>query len=506
MSGDSVPSKSEVLSWDSHRLADFLKKRGLTGCDKVVTRYNINGQRFLSMSENDHQKFPKLHAPLVSKICQEINKEKKRFFPPMPTIKTQPVPSFPQQPVENTQHDNQAWDSEEFESEDDYENPNSNSEDEASGGDYETPEDATDSDSYEPPPSEPPDNSPHILPAKSMENSDYIDNNHSRAKGRPPVPPQRPGPGLPLPPVERPIVSSSYFETVGQHPREERTPKRPPAPAVDRRTKPGAQDRAHPPPVPGGSSSLDRGTQPLRNIAASHRPAVEIPADPMRIPKPSLPPSGVRRSASSVTPGYTQNSKQLDHRNEFQDDTARQTSNTFPMHARNPSPRPPGTHGQPFQRDSVSPSRSLPAKLQEAMSAHLNSTRAAPAPPPQADMGGKQDMDPSWYVGQISRGEAERCLRRVNKDGTFLVRDSSNRTSNQPYTLVVLYQDKVYNIQIRRTHDGLMLGTGLKSSETFERVIDIINQHRHMPLLLIDAKNRVSGQQNQCALMYPAGY
>lgn len=140
------------------------------------------------------------------------------------------------------------------------------------------------------------------------------------------------------------------------------------------------------------------------------------------------------------------------------------------------------------------------------MTAHLNSTRAAPAPPPQADMGGKQDMDPSWYVGQISRGEAERCLRKVNRDGTFLVRDSSNRTSNQPYTLVVLYQDKVYNIQIRRTHEGFMLGTGLKSSETFERVIDIINQHRHMPLLLIDAKNRVSGQQNQCALMYPAGY
>lgn len=58
------------------------------------------------------------------------------------------------------------------ESEDDYEDPDSNSEGEASGGDYETPEEA-DAD-YEPPPSEPPDNSPHILPAKSIGNSDYI--------------------------------------------------------------------------------------------------------------------------------------------------------------------------------------------------------------------------------------------------------------------------------------------------------------------------------------------
>lgn len=177
-------------------------------------------------------------------------------------------------------------------------------------------------------------------------------------------------------------------------------------------------------------------------------------------------------------------------------------------------------------------------------------------------------MDPAWYVGQISRGEAESCLRRVNrvrlcipshwnweknkcnsqvnkvnlfkcvpcKDGTFLVRDSSNRSSNQPYTLVVLYQEKVYNIQIRRFQNGFMLGTGMKSSEvfklllffmsviiptcsmtkacntvdclwqTFERVGGIINQHKHTPLLLIDAKNRESSQQKQCSLIYPAGY
>ncbi|XP_016376883.1 lymphocyte cytosolic protein 2-like isoform X2 [Sinocyclocheilus rhinocerous] len=500
MSSDSIPSKSEVLSWDSQRLADFLKKRNLTGCDKVVTRCNINGQRFLSMSDNDLQKFPKLHAPLISKICQEINKEKNwRFFPPIPTIRPSPVPSYPQPPVE--QHEDQAWDSEEF-SDDDYENPDSNDEGEASGGDYESPEEGSDSDnSYEPPPTEPNEDTAQICPAKPMENSDYIDNNRTRGVGRsqPPVPPERPGPGPALPPVERPSVSPSYFQTVGLPMREERPLKRSPAPAVDRSTKPGALDRSHPAAVAGGrgTCSLDRAGQPPRRL-----PAVEPPEDPIRIPKPSLPPSGVRRSASSVTPGYSQN-RQPDYRTEFHDDTARHNSNTFPLHTRNPSPRPPGTHGQSYQTDNVHPSRSLPAKLQETMNDHQRSARA---PPLQADMGSKQDMDPAWYVGQFSRSEAEICLKRVNRDGTFLVRDSSNRSSNQPYTLVVLYQDKVYNIQIRRNQDGFMLGTGLKSYETFERVSDIISQHKHKPLLLIDAKNRESSQQNQCTLIYPARY
>ena len=142
------------------------------------------------------------------------------------------------------------------------------------------------------------------------------------------------------------------------------------------------------------------------------------------------------------------------------------------------------------------------------------------------------------------------------------MRDSSKGSMEQPYTLMVLYQDKVFNIQIKRTHDEYLLGTGLKTSEvhqlsgspvilfllftwfispfqilhhftsyispsamttdiflgccltdfflslrqTFPSVSDIISHYQQTPLLLIDSKNRGSGQQNHCALMYPAGY
>lgn len=53
------------------------------------------------------------------------------------------------------------------------------------------------------------------------------------------------------------------------------------------------------------------------------------------------------------------------------------------------------------------------------------------------------------------------------QDGTFLVRDSSKKTITNPYVLMVLYKDKVYNIQIRYQEENqvYLLGTGLRGKE-----------------------------------------
>lgn len=53
------------------------------------------------------------------------------------------------------------------------------------------------------------------------------------------------------------------------------------------------------------------------------------------------------------------------------------------------------------------------------------------------------------------------------QDGTFLVRDSSRKTASNPYVLMVLYKDKVYNVQIRYVEEShvYMLGTGLRGKE-----------------------------------------
>lgn len=109
-------------------------------------------------------------------------------------------------------------------------------------------------------------------------------------------------------------------------------------------------------------------------------------------------------------------------------------------------------------------------------------------------------------MGKVTRGQAEGCLQRVNKDGAYLVRDSTRQQANQPFTLMVFYQDKVYNVQIRQQNQSFLLGTGLKVQEVFPSVSDIIGHYSQSPLLLIDAKNRGSAQQNQCLLSDPAGH
>ncbi|KAM4726086.1 LOW QUALITY PROTEIN: lymphocyte cytosolic protein 2a [Anableps anableps] len=489
----SIPQKSAVMGWSPQQLADYLKRMNLPGCDKVVLKNSINGSRFVNLTDNDLQKFPKLHAPMISKISNEIFKnEKKGLF----TKKSTPKYHEPETNVDG------GWGEDEFDDEefdDDYESPYSDDEDDR---DYESPnEDLDVGNDYEPPPSEPPEDLTHKLcPSQPIGDGDYIDrrDNNMSARGLPPAPCPRPPHSMLAPPTGRMAGESASRRDPSPH-------GRPPGnftsgpPKVCRDIKPGRDSRNTHSPIRGPQfNSAERpGAQSWKTTPDN--------SEPPRSKPPVLPPLSFSVSRSNSSARGAPSSRFDGHREQIQDVPKH---NTFPLHKNLPPrpgiPGPAAQHGGSLP-PSIPSSGSLPHKLQSAMAEHRGSMVAPSRPPlPPAAAGGA--LDPKWYVGKVSRGQAEGCLKQVQKDGAYLVRDSTRQQPNQPFTLMVFYQDKVFNIQIRQHNQQFQLGTGLKAQEFFPSVSDIISHYSQSPLVLIDAKNRSSSHQNQCLLSDPAGY
>uniref|UniRef100_A0A8C0LUW3 Lymphocyte cytosolic protein 2 n=1 Tax=Canis lupus familiaris TaxID=9615 RepID=A0A8C0LUW3_CANLF len=568
-----VPFRSDVLTWDPDNLADYFRKLNYKDCEKVVKKYHIDGQRFLNLTENDIQKFPKLRVPIatvtdlsplspihglisvqgaspphrgsassqltatpsppkiLSKLSQEINKneERRSIF----TRKPQ-VPRFPEE-TESHEEDNGGWSS----FEDDYESP-TDDQDGEDNDDYESPNEeeeapVEDDADYEPPPSNDEEAlQSSILPAKPFPNSNstYIDRPPtSKVPQQPPVPPQRPMPGLPPPPAARshaPLPPPQPNHEEPSRSRNHKTAKLP-APSIDRSTKPPLDRSLAPfdrepftlgkkPPFP------DKPSAPAGRPLGEHLPKMQ---------KPPLPPATERHDRGSPLPGkkppVPRHGWGPERRENDEDDVHQRplpqptmpsmSSNTFPSRSTKPSPKHtlPSPHmpGAFSESNSGFPqSASLPPYFSQGLGNRpppraegRNFSLPVPNKPRSLSPGEEENsLNEEWYVSYITRPEAEAALRKINQDGTFLVRDSSKKTITNPYVLMVLYKDKVYNIQIRYQEESqvYLLGTGLRGKEDFLSVSDIIDYFRKMPLLLIDGKNR--GSRYQCTLTHSAGY
>ncbi|KAM9333804.1 lymphocyte cytosolic protein 2a isoform 2-T2 [Pholidichthys leucotaenia] len=490
MNLDRMPSKSEVMGWSPQQLADYLTRMNFSGCDKVVLRNSINGSRFVNLTENDLQKFPKLHAPMIYKLSSELSKKDKG---PRSFFGKKSVPVCPE-PVMSS--DNSGWDEDEFDDDEiddgDYESPG-DGDDNCSDASYEDPTDDCDAgNDYEPPPTEPQEDHLKLTPALPIGDGEYIDNRNTRCPPvifpRPPVStlPPRLGGDLPF---RRDPSPHGGGRPSGKFP--------PEPPKVFRCNKPGRDPGNNPSPIRGPHhNTLERpGPQ-------SRRPQPEV-SDPPSWSKPPVPTPCTSVSRSNSSARISPN--RFDVRREQTPDEAFK-HNTFPLHHKSLSPRP-GPPGPPSSRGE---SLSLPHGLQPAMvephrgiSSDRQSSRH---PPPTTTPAYPQDLDPLWYVGKVTRGQAEGCLKRLHKEGAYLVRDSTRQDPEQPFTLMVFYQDKVFNIQIKHKNQQYMLGTGLKAQESFLSVSDIIRHYSQSALLLIDAKNRTSSAQKQCLLSEPAAY
>ncbi|XP_016154963.1 PREDICTED: B-cell linker protein isoform X3 [Ficedula albicollis] len=97
----------------------------------------------------------------------------------------------------------------------------------------------------------------------------------------------------------------------------------------------------------------------------------------------------------------------------------------------------------------------------------------------------------AWYAATCDRKMAEDALYRSNKDGSFLIRKSSGQDSRQPYTLVVFYNRRVYNVPIRFIESTRQYALGREKSgeERFDSVAEIVENHQRTSLVLIDSQN-----------------
>ncbi|MEQ2276778.1 hypothetical protein XENORESO_018969 [Xenotaenia resolanae] len=107
-----------------------------------------------------------------------------------------------------------------------------------------------------------------------------------------------------------------------------------------------------------------------------------------------------------------------------------------------------------------------------------------------------------WFASACDRKTADDALLRSNKDGAFMVRKSSGQDVRQPYTLVVFYNGRVYNIPIRfmPSTRQYALGREKKGEEYFSSVSHIIENHQRNLLVLIDSQ---SNSKDATKLYYP---
>lgn len=350
-------------------------------------------------------------------------------------------------------------------------------------------DDDEDGDMYEAPPCE---RAPVQVKQRPEEENVYLDTTSSPAvPQRQAAPPPRPSKLL----KHQKRVEQFNFD-----------PKIKKPPEIDRTEKPGRKKLMPPPPVRPSPAPVpppnteedvyldpnedqedndDLYLEPTEACAPEPRPPIRVPQSPKSgLPPPMVKPPVPRAQSSSFLPSLNE---------------IKTVPSLEARRATFPSKFPPPT-------PSIKPP--LPANLKEGKS-------SAPAPPPAdtkpvvstgANRAAKQSghENKEWFAGDCTRKKAESLLEKVNKDGAFLIRPSSAQSPRQPYTLAVLYQQKVYNIPIRFLGEmrGYALGKeGKKNEEVFVTLEEMISHHKHNQLLLIDSKSQA---KHTAYLTYPA--
>ncbi|KAM9134538.1 B-cell linker protein isoform 4-T4 [Pangshura tecta] len=559
-----LPLREECENWTTLQVADLLRQIRMPESAAVVEKLDINGAKFLNISDYELNKFNIMHQPQLQKIVHDIKKNETGIMSKFKKLKNKPPPSVPQRDYASEDEDEQ-W-SDDFDS--DYENPDAHSDSEM----YVVPSEENCDDSYEPPPTE--QEKKKIPSSFSFSRGEYADN---RTTHQEPLP-NRPSQSLikPKKPSKPSLPSSSVA----------------PKPKVPPKTKEFSEDEAdyivpvddddnYIEPTEGSTSQstkppVNRSTKPTKPVLPSSAKSSPAPVSPFvqdvyevpeeeekpspptsRITKP-LPPKPVQSTGGhshmlssakeSSKPDTSRNilplprnlaqQKAEQDRNEEHNDENHSNSGAqeskFPSIA-TPSPLPRAIKKTPNpvklakpslpHKENLSVTEEKPTAAERRrgpnqelplpplpMTAQKPLLQKPPALPKTLDTANRtmgtlprssisasldatdQDAgvhDKAWYAAYCDRKTAEDALYKSNKDGSFLIRKSSGQDSRQPYTLVVFYNKRVYNIPVRfiESTKRYALGREKTGEEHFTSVAEIIENHQHTPLVLIDSQN-----------------
>ncbi|XP_071378288.1 B-cell linker protein isoform X1 [Centroberyx affinis] len=514
-----LPSREECEAWSQAQVAYFMCQNQMQDCAATVNRLRINGQRLLNLSDSDMSKFSLIHQPQLQKIVQDIKKNDGSLLNKLRRLKSKPLPKVPARDY----HDGDMQRDEQL------------SEGEFDSDTYEDPHEDHD-DSYEPPPSH---RAFTTTSSASYPRGEYVDSCRNRPS-QPPRKPVRPNKASkPLPPKPTQMASDEedYINPDGDNDDDnyieptEKPPANPPMHSRNRavRNSPTVSKQLpeRPPSpdvyeVPDQEASLKENSPPVSRLCPIPKTHSQPP-----IASPRM---NIRKSAISIQEPTGEDEYEVCD----PDDSSSTKSEEDPPPLlpkpmpRERSPQPP-LRPRPDVKHRESESRTLPI-MHRSQKPPVNKAHTAdfkrpkiPLPqiltlPRQADRGSVSAEDGSldtekgadvykkpWYASACDRKAAEDVLIRSNKDGSFLVRKSSGQDTQQPYTLVVFYNDRVYNIPIRflQATQQYALGREKKGEERFSSVSHIIENHQRIPLVLIDSQSNTKDATKLCYAVKP---
>lgn len=347
--------------------------------------------------------------------------------------------------------------------------------------------DEEDGDTYEAPPCERP---AMTAPSREVEENVYLDERtpNSVIPKRPAAPPPRPAKVIPKQ-QEQQDSEEYYIDPNDKKPPEVDRKEKPGKKPLSKKTSPSGRSVSGPPPVPVPTPTPyieeDVYLDPNEDQGDNDDVYLEPTAACVPIPRGTVSPRGVPILPMPImkppVPRAPSNSFLFETKTFPAPDSKRMT---FP--AKLPPPTPGGKPPIPGPKEpKPKPSPPPPPPTVDNKATNCSTGMKAGK---QADY-----EDKEWFAGDCNRKTAEDLLLRINKDGAFLIRHSSAQNTRQPYTLAVLYREKVYNVPIRFLEEtqGYALGKeGKKSEEMFSSLQKIISHHKNNQLLLIDSKSQ----------------